>query len=550
MKRLGDLVGPRIAGRAGLVAMLAATAAGASGHDAVVAIESPAALVAKFVEVLREAAPDAGLPADGRRFTAELAAGPLAGVDLERPAGAFASAPETAGGPGLSAIAIPITTIEDLLGSLERFGATVARERTMPGFSHRVSFPLLGGVPLFLLATRDYAYLTAEPTDAAALRRTKPEDWVPDRADAGDVSFTLRIDELPRGLVDMLVEQLERDAESGDELLPGEDDLEYRSRMLGQRLAARGMASLVREGQTLSVDLSIDRDAGVVVAAGRLSARPGSQLAATLTGFDRLRSRFSALAPDAPLAAWMALPVPEEIRDLVRESVREAMAEAAPENDEQRRMLRDMLAIAEATIEQDVQDVGVAMLAPAPRRDTYSLAAAAAMVDGREANALLERIAAEANDADLQVGAGRAGDGTAIHRLEVPVDSAMHRVYGDAAVWVGFHDDAIALALGEGKVGRAAVDRGLAAADGGRGSDSPIGAVLRVGGLAALAGEDVPVEVAAETFQGENAGRDGIRLLVGGKRGDLRMKITIDVPVVAFVAALVQRSGAEAVEAP
>lgn len=539
----------RAAGRLAWAALLVVTVTVGRAHDVVVAIASPTTLVEKFVDVMHRSAPDAGIPAY-QSLLEGLRAGPLAGIDLDRPIGFFGSAPETAGGQQRAALAIPITSIDELLNALRGVGASVERERQEPGFTHRVSTPLLGGFPLFLTASRDYAYLTPFPVDAEALQRTRLEDWVPDRADAGDVSFTLRIDELPQELADMLVAQFESQAAEQEEQAPGEDEWSYRGRIVGQRLAFRGMTRLVRDGQTLSIDLTIDRDADAIVAAGRLSARPGSPMAAALTAFDRIRSRFSALAPESPLVAWMALPVPVEFRDLIMDAFVRGLTESAPETAAERRLMRDMLAIAEGMIRQEVQDIGVAMMGPTPRTETYALAMAAGIVDGRKADSLFERLVETTQDEGVQTRAGRARDGTALHRIRVTDQEGLTPVFGDAAGWVGFHDDCIAVALGDTTAGQAAADRVLAAADGGATSDAPIGAVIRVASLAPLTHDAAIIDVAEEMFADANAGRDRVRMLLGGRRGDLRLTLTIDMPIVAFLVRAGERAGVEAVGAP
>jgi hypothetical protein len=59
---------------------------------------------------------------------------------------------------------------------------------------------------------------------------------------------------------------------------------------------------------------------------------------------------------------------------------------------------------------------------------------------------------------------------------------------------------------------------------------------MRIAGLAPLTEGDgeAAVETAAEVFRGANAGKDRIRLAVGGRRGDLRTTFSLDVPTLTF----------------
>lgn len=506
-----------------------------AGQQAVLFVESADALLDKLAYLMRETLPDGELP-DTREWKDELAAGTFAGLDFDRPLGAFASLPAEEGDLPLAVVAIPITDREAALDMFRTFGATVEKERQVDGFTHRVSFTAFEGLPLFLVASRDYVFLTPLTTDPEALVRMKPEDWMPDRPDLGDVSLTVAIDEIPEPVVEQFLAQFESGLEADGKRQPGEPAMEYKGRLVGMRLVAEAVESLVRDAATLAVDVSVDRDAGTLALSGRLSARPGSPLAESLSGFDRLRSRFSGMASDAPLAAWMAMPIPEAIRDLFWEAFLEGATEELPKDPASQRLFNRMLTVVEGVVRQDVQDVGFAMLSPAGPDDQFSLAVAATIVGGDVIEETLREVTADADEELFEADAGRTKDGVSLHRLTGPVDASTRRIYGDASGWLGFRKDAVALGFGEGRAGRLAAERGLAAGAAGSESDFPIGAVVRVADLVPLVGLDLREadEVAEDAFAGANAEKDRLRLTVGGRRGDLRATLTVDVPTLRF----------------
>jgi len=527
----------------GLALIFSVAAVAAQAHDAVLAVESLDAIIDKIEYLAKAILPENEVDEAIAQLDSLSKDDGLPGLDRKRPLGVFASLPEQAGGAPTIAAAIPITDLDDFLDTLRQFGAQAERVADVPGFTHRVSIE--AGVPmtLFLTASRDYAYLTPVPADAAAVRRTKVGDWQPNRADAGDVSLTVRIDQCPKEVADIMIRQAEQDAARDSEQQPDEDEASYRGRLLGQRLALDAVGRIILEGEVLTLDFTIDRDAGTISLVGRLAAKPGTPMAAAFSGFDRLRSRFSSLAPDAPLSAWMALPISREIRDLLWESFEQGARGTNLIDREQRRQLDEMLRIVRLTIQQEVQDVGVALLGPSGRDGTYAVAIGMGTVQGRKAEALIKRIAATENADAFEADAARSKDGVPIHRITVPLNESVPEIYGEASTWLAFRDDAVAIGYGAA-AGRKAVERGLSAAAAHGDSDTPVAVTMRIAGLAPLTKGDgeATVETAAEVFRGANAGKDRIRLAVGGRRGDLRTTFSLDVPTLTFFYQLGQQT--------
>lgn len=524
--------------------------------QAVLVIESVDAVLGKVAYLMAETAPEAGVPADVGDLKAMLATGPMAGIDFTRPIGAFGSLPALPEGLPQATVAIPLIDLDDLLATIRGFGGVVEREREAPGFTHRVTFAGLDAMPLFLVATRDYAFLSPFPVAADELARMRLEDWLPQRPDLGDVSLTVALDRLPPAFTDSILAAVEAEVRESAERLPGESAMEARGRRAGTALVATVAKSLVRDAATLALDIAVDRDAGTIALAGRLSARPGTRLADSLTAFGQLRSRFADIAPEAPLSAWMAVPVPEEIRDLIWDAFEEGARDGPEPAGGDRRSFEQMLEVAEGVIRRDVQDAGIALLGPAAEDDTYALALAAGIIGGRKADSLFKEFVAAAGGDVVKTDAGRAPDGTSLHRLRNPAadDLLSQRIYGAADGWLGLREDILAVGFGANAAGREAAARGLAAATGTGGSDAPIGGTLRLTGLAPLAEVDNAaagaVAAAEQAFRGAAAGRDRVRFALGGRRGDLRVTGTIDVPALRFFFLIGSRLEAEAVGQP
>jgi len=530
-------------------------AARAEPH-AVLVIESLDAVLGKVVYLLTETAPEAQPPADAGDQKAMLANGPLAGIDFTRPIGAFASLPARPEELPQAAVAIPLLDLDDLLTTIRGFGGVVERQREAPGFTHRVTFAGLDGMPLFLVATRDYAFLTPFPVAADDVPRLRQEDWLPQRADLGDVSLTVAIDRLPPAFTDTVLAAVEAEVHESAGRVPGESAINARGRRVGAALAAAFARALLRDATTLTVDIVVDRDTEAVSLASRLSARPGTQLAESLTAFGRLRSRFADIAAEAPLSAWLAMPIPEEFRDLMWDSFEEGARKEPTPTGADRRVFERMLDVAEGVLRQNVQDAGFALLGPATEDDSYALAVAASINGGREADSVFRKLVSDHDGSIIEADAARAPDGTSLHRLRNPGadDGLIQRIYGDADGWIGLREDVVALGFGANGMGRDAVARGLAAAAGGGGSDSQIGCVARLAGLAHLMQADnaalAALAAAEDSFRGTAAGRDRICFTLGGGRGDLRVTGRIDVPVLRFFFLVGSRLEATAVGQP
>jgi hypothetical protein len=467
------------------------------------------------------------------------------GLDRTRPVGVWADLPAEQGQPPSVVAAIPVTDLDAFLKALVNFGVAVDPDAGAPGFSHKINAPG-GAVSLYVVKGGNYAYFSLLPTGAEKLAALTPEAWRPKRAGASLLSLVARIDKVPDQYKQMALDQIEQAAQAEQQRKPDESDAEFRARSTGARLAMDAFKSFLNDSQTLSLDLAVDRQRGELATEMVLSARDGTTLAHSLSGFAGRSSRFQALGDaKAPMAAWVNLPIPKELSTILGDALDQGRKEAVEQakSDDEKKAIGAVLDALRPTVTDDQVDLGLALQGPFAGQDgkpTLVLVGGLRVRDGAKLEqAFREAVKAAPNKENVEItfDAFKAADGTPVHRFKGPIDEDARRTFGDAEAFVAIRNDAVVFSFGE--KAREAIEKALAAAarPAATQAEAPVALVVHVAGIAPVMEGDqreAAQQAAQAAFGGANAGKDRVQLVLRAEGATLHLRLSMDVPALKF----------------
>jgi hypothetical protein len=486
-----------------------------------------------------------GLDALGQFKQGEM----LKGFDRNRLFGVSATLPQNPGEPPLVVAAVPVTDFAQLLDSLKALGMTVDDNAVAPGFSHKITLPD-GDRTVFALQSKRYALFSLVPTGADQIRNMNPASWRPKAGTESDLTLALQLSKLPGAIKDRFLNGLEASLAEHQDRRPDEPPAEYRSRMLTTRLGKEAIKSLVHEGDTIELALNVDRAKEEISLDLAVSALPGTALAASLNDFSSRRSRFSRMGAGAPLAAWINLPVPKALRDMLAEQLdlarKEAQSEAKTDADKALRgRLFDLL---KPTLTAGEIDLGLALQGPiksSSGQTSFTMIGGMNVQNGREAERFVREAVAQSpppEDVKLTFDAAKGNEGTSIHQIKVPdakLDPKMVKQLGNASLFFAFPGNSVLVAFGE--EGLKSIQQAIASvAKPAAGAGEPAAVQTHLSSLSQLAdqSQDAVRRASEETFQGASAGRDRLGLRFRSEGQVLRLQLAFDVPALKFLAVM------------
>jgi len=521
----------------------------------VVTAKSVDSLVGGLEHVIASAAPDEEMK-QGAQQGLDLLKDPtlLPGIDRAKPFGAWVTMPAepNAADPPTIIAAVPVTDIKALMDGLKNFGIDVNDKPGIPGFSYAVG--LAGtGMSLYAVEGKGYVYLTIIPQGAEKLAALTPADWVPKRDGLGDLSAGIRMDLVPDAFKDMLLEQVEGRMKLERNRMPGEDDATFQGRLTVMKLSQELFTRFVREARDLNLDLAVDRPNETLSLEVSLGAVSGTPMAKRLAGLSGLRSGFQVLADSSSaIAGWAALPISAELRDSLGKQADDAIAKALAQekNPTSKALIERAKAILDEFIKSDSLDAGVAIRevnTPA-NTGTSVLVAGLKVPDARKVEDLVRDVfkanPPAPNEAKVTLDAGKAADGTALHRIEPvmqPEEAARMPGLGEPIIYLAFRKNQVLAALGanaEAAIVKALAETEKVPAENAAGS--PVSfrmAVDRVAKLSDAAGAQ-KAEL-AKLFTGKNAGKNQMGLSLGrGGDDSIRVRLQVDLPALAALARL------------
>ena len=535
----------------------------AQAQVVVVTARSVDTLVGDLEYLVSAAAPDEEMK-QGAQQGLDLLKDPtlLPGIDRTKPFGAWVTMPAEPGAadPPTVVVAVPVTDLKALLDTLQNFGVEVDNQPGVAGFSYRVGIPG-SGLSLYAVEAKGYAYLTMVPQGAEKLAALTPANWMPIREGVGDLSASVRMDQVPQPFKDMLLEQVEQRMVLERNKMPGEDEAAFQGRLAGMKFSQEVFERFVRESRDLNLDLIVDKAKEELSLDLGFAALKDTSMAKSLAGFSSRTSSFQAFAdPNSAMAGWASLPISPELQKTLGKSIGEGFTKAlaAEKNPADKALLERAQAIVKELVDSGSFDTGMSIreVATPPSGGTSVLVAGARVPDAKKLEDLVrDAIKAHppgATEAEVTLDAGKAPDGTSLHRIKPvlkPEDAAGMQGLGEPIIYLAFRKDQVLLAVGASA--EAAIVKALGETAGtvpATAVGNPLALRLAVDKLAMLA--DTPADVKASLanfFTGKKAGKNQVDLSVGrGPADSLRVRLRLDLPALAFLAKLgaIQQQGA------
>ena len=558
-----------LVGAFGLLGTAPATTA--RGQTIVVTAKSVKDLAGDLEYLIKVVAPadDPGIQGavDGLK---QFQAGELVkGLDQARGFGLAVSLPKDfpqGGSPSVVA-AVPVSDYGQFLDSLKNVGLAVDDQPGVPGFSHKISGPD-NNPTLFALNAKGYALLSLIPDGSDQIKEMDPSTWAPKGRPSAALSARVRVSDVPQALKDQFAEQMDGQMRQQGDRNPGEKDAEYRARMATQNLMAGAIKGIVQDGDIVEMDIDLDRKAGEMSVNLSLTGKPGSDMAKNLAAFKGRQSRFREMGRDAPLGAWISVPMAKDLRDAFSEGFESLRKADLPEiaTEDQKKLFNRFVDLAKSELSAPELDYGLAVrqsAAAGGKTPHYVIVGGMKVKDGRAFDRLLRDGLAQIKmekGRKLTLDVAKAADGSPIHQMTKPYDkddkndANVSRLFGEASLSFAFREDAILFAFGEdGVKSLRTVIEGLSSpAPAGHGPVEPVAVMARVSGLGDL-GENGDErkkfkEAATQVFQGEDAKRDRASLVLGGEGDGIRLRLAVDVPALKFLATVGHETQVEKVK--
>jgi hypothetical protein len=531
-------------------------AATAPGQTIVVTAKSVNDLVEDFEHLLKTVAPegDPRAPAAIDALEQFKSGEMVKGLDRSRGFGLAVTLPGNfpEGGPPSVVAAVPVTDLGQFLDSLKGLGLDVDDKPGVAGFSHKVTAPD-GNTNVFVLESKGYALFSLVPDGADRLKGLDPSSWRPKGRAETTLSARVRLSEIPDALKEQVLTQMEAQAGPENERKPGEKEDEYKARRAGQEYVLDSFKSLVKDGDTLELDLDVSRQTSSMAIELAMTAKPGTEMAKTLRGFGGQRSRFEGLGHDAAVAGWARFPVAKALRDAMSSALDQGAKDGLKDmkTDEEKKLFTRLMDLVKSNLDAPEMDLGMAiqLAHTAGTSDSKMVLLSAMRVkDGREFERLVREAVEQIKPKDgvkvtVKWDVARAGDGTAVHQFTAPVDkddADVVKHFGKPDLFFAFRNDAILASFGEG--GLAPLRRILegASAPARSESDGPVAIVAHMATLGVLAEKNPEAfrKATAEVFRGDAPKKDRLYFGLKGEGDGLRLRLVLDVPALKLLAIL------------
>ena len=358
---------------------------------------------------------------------------------------------------------------------------------------------------------------------------------------------------------DQFLNGLEASLAQQQDRRPDEPEAEYKSRMVSTRLGKAAVESFVREGEDLELGLNLDRGEDELSLDLVASARPGTAMAENLRAFSKQRSRFAWLGADSPLAAWVSLPVPKELRDVLAELIDKNRKdeEAKAKTDAEKALAGRVSELLKQNLTAGEIDMGWAVQGPhkSPSGEVlFGLIGGMKVKDGKEVERLVrEAIAKQPPEKDVKVtfDAAKGDDGTPIHQVAMPesgLDPNMVKKLGKSPVYFAFPGNAIVVSFGEGGLKAIQQAPGPDRQGAGTGAGASRPRFRATSACWASSSTRTPRPCARRPprcSREPNANRDGLRLRFKTQEQAIRLQLALDVPALRFAAMIGQQRAAQ-----
>ena len=454
----------------------------------------------------------------------------LQGLDRTRPMGAYAIT--TAAGQPAFAVMIPVRDKDKFLALLtDRLNVAVADSET----GSMLTVPNVP-VPLFVAFHADYAYVTAFSADwLAAENLVEPKAFFATKlADNSLLGLVVHVDDVSPEFKTAAVAQAELrtadDVKKGAK--PGEGKGEVAIRLFALRKTVSALAAVIKQGKTITADLSIDPATDQFDLVAKVVPLPGTPMAAYVKSLGERKGHSLATNTSDAVAGRLNFALPESARaewaGVADKLLDDMLAESKTDDD---RAASKLFAKGiRPTFESGIFDGAVAVSGG----ETRVVSGVVGLVDGREAEASARAMLAFIPEKEGRAKFDVAEAGVArLHEVKLAKPA---EPFGDK-VWLGTTPDRLAVSTGGLDAAKSLSTRETAA---GPIAELRMG-VVQIGELTKTkdAAERERVKLAAKKVFGDAplAGRDEYTLRLNG--GDaLTFKMSAKGKAFAYFAAI------------
>jgi hypothetical protein len=461
-------------------------------------------------------------------------------IDFTRPMGMYGTINPDNPIDSSIVVLVPVGDEKALLKLLENFGM---KPDTGDDGVYTVQ-PEFPPIPVYFRFANKYAYITAQNKAGVA----KESILDPGKVLSGDKSATFsaafRFDQIPDGLKQMAVSQLEENlAKEKEKEIKGETKVQAEIRRKMMDGAAKHLSHLIQDAAELGLSFNIDRKEGRLTGEMTFTGKTGTVLAKEIANLGKSESLFSGLiSSQGAINALFHPIIPEDVRQAIGPAVDEGFKEALEkEKDATKRELAEKIFKAiEPSLKSGELDLVFSFRGPS-KENHYTFLAAIKLKEGEKVEEALKdlaKMAPEHDQAKIHFDAEKSGD-YKIHKFDVQghFDEKARAILGKHPIYVTFRSDA--MLVSGGARGLETIKEGLVAEP----KPAPTGlfeismshlAPLLVNLAHAKEGAEGAEEVKKhvhEMFKGDN---DKIRVtLEGGKA--LKGTFTMSANVVKFI---------------
>jgi hypothetical protein len=305
--------------------------------------------------------------------------------------------------------------------------------------------------PLFAAFADGYCYVSNN-REALGKHRLSVADVLPE-GKIGVVWATFHIDRVASQLKQIALGQVDLSLADAKEK-PAKSDEEAKIRSVVLDGASTRVKSLLRDGGTVDVRVTLDRATNEFSVSVSVAGKPGSELANQIRDLANRPSVAAALfGSDSALNAMVHVRLPEEVRERLKPVVEDLpkKAGAKAHSDLEREIIRTLLESIEPTLKSGELDAGLDVRGPGGD-GLYTIVVGVRVKDGAGIEKAVRDVYKKVPDevrGHVKLDADKAGD-VAIHRITPDnVKEETRKVIGDGPIYVAVRDDAVLVAAGE-----------------------------------------------------------------------------------------------------
>ncbi len=346
---------------------------------------------------------------------------------------------------------VPITDSKAFLKKLDGFGLSVKDEKN--GLYSVVG--VVGQQDAYLRFANNYAYISNDKGTVSEAKGLLAPGLVFDPKDTAAMSLVVRVSQIPKTLKDAFLDGFNNGiAGAKAQKAPDETEVQTKFKNAFIDSMSEDIKNFINDGHELALRFDIDSKSGEISADLSLTARPNTQLAASIKSWDSKSIFGSALGSDSALNMLINTSLGSKMRAAIGPVIDEGIAKAIadekkPENKE---IAEKFLKVMTPTLKSGEFDIAVTMRGPG-KGDKYSVVAGVKVKDGLEIDKtlrdLIKKLKPE-EQARITLDAEKIGN-VNVHKLDIAkdVDKKAKELFGDGPMYAAFRPDAVYFAAGD-----------------------------------------------------------------------------------------------------